>query len=128
VVPVLTLVKKIMEYDYGQNGAIIGAIIGIVAIITFFVMAWRLGNLANYVKQIGNRLINNPFYEAQMAEVKGKNSEAVEKYIDVLYLVTFTGYRVSNRPKGESSRLIKEKITKLGGTVPTMIKEKNEYL
>ncbi len=77
-----------MNTDY----SLIGGIIGIIALITFFVMAWRLGNLTKYVQQIGGRILNQPFYDAQTAEISSKTQEAIQKYIEVLYLVTNVGY------------------------------------
>ena len=67
-----------MNTDYG----LIAGIISLIALITFFVMAWRLGTLTNKVNQIGGRIINQPFYDAQLEEVKGKTNEAIEKYIE----------------------------------------------
>lgn len=111
-------------YDYG----IIGIIIGIIAVITFFVMAWRLGSISQYVLQIGNRISDSPFYEAQTAELLGKKEEAIEKYIAVLYLVTVTTYHVTKYTKKQSTDFLVDKITKLGGAIPDLIKEKNKHI
>lgn len=107
---------------------LIGAIVGIIALITFFVMAWRLGNLSHYVKQIGNRLSNQPFFEAQTAEILDRKDEAIEKYIAVLYLVTFAGYQVPKRTKQQSSVFVADKIKKFGGAIPDLLIEKNQFL
>lgn len=118
----------IMESDIFTGIGLFGSIVGIIALITFFVMAWRLGNISNYLFQIGYRITNQPFYEAHTAELLGKNQEALEKYIHVLYLVTVTKYRVHTYNKKQSTDFLVEKITKLGGVIPDIIREKNPYL
>ena len=64
--------------DFG----VIGSIFGIIAVITFFVMAWRLGSISKYVLQIGNRISDTPFYEAQTTELLDKLHTDVD---DVAY-------------------------------------------
>jgi len=113
-----------MNSDIG----IISGIIGLIALISFFVMAWRLGNISNYVLQIGSRITNQPFFEAQTAEILGNKEEAVEKYIAVLYLVSVTKYTVTRYNKKQSTEFLEEKIKKLGGEIPDLIKENNKFI
>ena len=110
--------------DFG----VIGSIFGIIAVITFFVMAWRLGSISKYVLQIGNRISDTPFYEAQTTELLDKKEEAIEKYIAVLYLVTMTTYQITKYNKKQSTEFLVERIEKLGGKIPSLIIEKNRYL
>jgi len=107
---------------------IIGAVISIVAVITFFIMAFRLGSISSYVLQIGNRISNTPFYEAQIAEILGKTQEAIEKYTGVLYLVTFSTYRINKHNEKQSIDFLVARIKKLGGTIPDSIKEKSKFI
>lgn len=112
---------------YDDTVTMIGGIIGLIMIITFFVMASRLGTLSRYLKQIRDRNIHEPFYEAQIEEVNGNTSKAIEKYIVVLYFVTFAEYTIGHRGLGGTSMFIKEKIETLGGSVPDSIREKNPF-
>ena len=106
----------------------LGAIISLIALVTFFAMAWRLGNISKYVLQIGNRISDAPFYEAQTADILGKKQEAIEKYTAVLYLVTVTTYHVTKYNKKQSTEFLEERIKKLGGTIPDLLLEKNKFL
>jgi hypothetical protein len=113
-----------MNTDYG----IIGTIIGLIALICFFVMAWRLGKLQKDAYRIGARITNKPFYDAQTAEILGKKEEAIEKYIAVLYLVSMTGYTVTKYNKKQSTEFLDERIHRLGGKIPDLLKEKNQFI
>jgi hypothetical protein len=114
-----------MSSDY----SILASILSIVALLTFFAMAWRLGNLSNYVYQLGNRIAHKPFHDAEVAALLGKDEEAIEKYIEALYLVTFTPkYTVAGKNKKASTALLEEEIQKLKGEIPAAIIEENPFL
>lgn len=100
---------------------LIAGIISIIAVITFFVMAYRLGNISMYLYNIGKRIHSNVFYEAQIAEMLGKNEEAVEKYIGVLYLIRQAYYKIPRKSKTQSVEFVIDKITILGGTIPDQL-------
>src|SRR6056297_1391088 len=98
-----------------ESIGIIGGIIGIIALIVFFVMNDRLGKIVGNTspKSYNTRL--KQYYEARAYEVSGNKAEALKNYYIVLWRYNPTFGKFSKVTK-ES---IEEKIKELGGDPET---------
>jgi len=109
--------------DTIAGAGIISAIIGIVIIIVFFVLVYRVEQIKVSLEKLNQRNSSQPFYDAQIAGILGKKNEAIEKYIEVLYMINFANHKVLGRNKAASAKLVSDKITKLGGEIPSVLKQ-----
>ena len=94
-----------------ESIGIIGGIIGIVALIVFFVMNDRLGKIAGNTspKSYNTRL--KQYYEARANEVAGNKAEALKNYYVVLWRYNPTFAKFSK----VSKESLETKIKELGG-------------
>ena len=99
----------------------ISAIIGIIFLIVFLVMADNLGKLKRSVDVILKNTSDNyakAFNQGEIKELQGKKQEALDCYIEAVYLIKKPAQLTKEQKKAREQHLsdIESKISRLKGS------------
>ena len=100
----------------------ISALISLITLIVFFVMASNIGSIKNILQQEENKNYTSVYNAGELKEYVGKDQEALDLYMESYFLVSKL---IKNNPKDpvvqKNKDLIVAKIKLLGGQVKEIL-------
>ena len=102
-----------IEKAFENTAFLVNFILQLALLIIFLRMAWNIGRIRKFIVQESYDLLLD---EAYKFEFKEKNEEAIDKYMDYIYLVKNANFE--KETKISMIKPIIKSIESLGGKIP----------
>lgn len=111
--------------DIAMITSVVGGILSLIILITFFVIAFRLKKIMKSTQMLGFQTGDQLFAEAASFEFMDEKDRAIQIYIKCLYLVVISKYTITGYTRIGTFNRITDSIKNLNGLIPKKLQEEN---
>lgn len=106
-----------LESLFDNTAFVVNLVISLILLVVFLRLAWNVGKIKNYLLKENPDLI---LKDAERLEFLGKNSEAIDAYLNYIYYLKNQDIDAEEKRSGIAKAI--KCIEMLDGTVPENIK------